>query len=561
MTVKQAKFDAGRVLAALGRIGYNPVSAILDIVDNSVSAGAAAVVVSFSLSQSGDDKRKRTLIDSVSIVDNGGGMDEAGIDNALSLGSSEGFYAEGTLSKFGMGLKSAASSLGGRLRVTSRVKGGATLTAVMDQTALTSSYEYVLEPASDEEASALDAVAGADGAGTVVHIDRIHHSSMPRAVEVIEDLKRRAGVIYYYYIKGEEPARHKVSISVEENGTSSTVEAFDPLFLSEIDDADGDLDERNWSGLDVRWITRPQRFQLDTDGKVWAAVEISQLPHPPSVATFGEGTQAETRSRYNIGAGQYGFYIYRNGRLIAWADSLGGRISQDQDSYSFRGRILLDSDADDILNLDVTKSRIHLSEIAKSQLDPIVNEAKKKSIGAWRTASAEVQRKTDTDPHAEINAELDRVGDLDEKGILLDEQTASEEERDELQKRRGEVERQKPADPVEAEKLEKQKQRVQYVDELDNNQLWERAHDPKEGLIVRVNMSHRLYRDVISLQGENVQLMRALDILFFALARGEYNTLYRGEFDVPTTEAILTEYREQVGGQVAEILRQIGKSG
>ena len=39
---------------------------------------------------------------------------------------------------------------------------------------------------------------------------------------------------------------------------------------------------------------------------------------------------------------------------------------------------------------------------------------------------------------------------------------------------------------------------MQWVDILDNNQLWERAHDPEAGLIVRVNNSHRFAREMIA---------------------------------------------------------------
>ena len=560
-TKKAGTINAARILAALGRIGYQPVSAILDIVDNSVSAEATNVAVQISLSQHEDDHgRKRTLIDSIAIIDNGHGMDEDGIDNAISLGSSEDFYEAGSLSKFGLGLKSASSSLGSKLTITSRKENDKSLTAVLDQRSLTSDYEYDLEESDDDTINFLDSHVGRGNSGTIVRIDQIHHESMPRAVEIIEELKRQAGVIFYYYIKGESPANRQVSFVIDQDGTTEQIEAFDPLFLDEIPDADGNLDERTWEGQTVNWIKQPQKFQLDTDGKVWATVEISQLPHPPSVATFAKMTQSETRRHYNIGAGNYGFYIYRNGRLISWADSLGGRISQDQDLYSFRGRVLIESDADDILNLDVTKSRIHLSEIAQSQLDPIINEAKKKSIAAWRNAGNNVSRHTESDPHSEINAELDRFGDLDEKGQKLDEEVAPEGDKKKLKAKREKLEQSTPIKPEEAEKLEKQGQRVQYVEELENNQLWERALDPQEGLIVRVNKSHSLYRDVISVKSENTDLIRTLDIIFFALAKGEYMTLYKGEFDEKIASQVLDEFREQAGGNLAEILRQISKT-
>ena len=553
--------NAARVLAALGRIGYHPVSAVLDIVDNSISAEADTIAINIKLIQEkGEGRgRRRTLIDSFSIVDNGKGMNEDGIHNALSLGSSEEYYHEGTLSKFGLGLKSASSSLGKRLVICSRQEGAGAITATLDQNNLTIEYEYVLTPATDDEVALLDAHCGEGKSGTIVKVEDIRHVSMPRTIEIIEGIKAKAGIIFFYHLSGIEPAPRQVSISVNHDDHSEEIAPIDPLFLGDISDEEGDLDEKNWDGMSVQWIQRPQKFQLNPEGTVSATVEISQLPHPPSVNTFGDMTQVECRKKYNIGAGKYGFYIYRNGRLISWADSLNGQISLDQDMYSFRGRILIESNADDILNLDVTKSRIHLSEIAQDQLTPIVSEAKKKSKAAWKYAGETILRKTDTDPHSEVNAELDRLGDLDEKGQKLDEDTAPEKDRKEMVKRRKKITASSPVNSEESEKLEKQGQRVQYVDELDNNQAWERAHDPQEGLIVRVNKSHRIYRDVISVMSENSDLIRILDILFFSLAKGEFDTLYRGEFDAGIAEKILDEFREKVGGQLAEILRQLKK--
>lgn len=94
---------------------------------------------------------------------------------------------------------------------------------------------------------------------------------------------------------------------------------------------------------------------------------------------------------YGINAKNYGFYIYRNGRLISWGDFLGGLVTQDQDAYAFRAVLEIDKHSDDIPNLDVTKSRLHLSEIARTQLAQIVGEAKKKSVAAWRLRTAALQ--------------------------------------------------------------------------------------------------------------------------------------------------------------------------
>ena len=58
---------------------------------------------------------------------------------------------------------------------------------------------------------------------------------------------------------------------------------------------------------------------------------------------------------------------------------------------------------------------------------------------------------------------------------------------------------------------------------------WERAYDPIRGLIVRVNRSHRLFRELIETQMENGSLIQVLDIFLFGLARAEFSLVYKSD--------------------------------
>src|SRR5262245_27137671 len=121
--IRHPGWSPSRVLGTLDRIVNSPFSALLDIADNSVSAQASKVAISVETeSQKGKGKPK-AILNSFTIADNGCGMDVKGLDNALSLGSSPQDYHEYTLSKFGMGLKSAAASLGHSLEIVTRTKG------------------------------------------------------------------------------------------------------------------------------------------------------------------------------------------------------------------------------------------------------------------------------------------------------------------------------------------------------------------------------------------------------------------------------------------------------
>ena len=559
MSIKEGGWDAGRVLQALGRIGYDPVSAILDLVDNSVSASATSVVIKVNTESEeradGQRGRLRAILKSLVIVDNGCGMDEKGLDNALTLGSSAQLYHAETLSKFGMGLKSAASSLGKQLEVISRSENDLNniRKVVLDQDLIVEKGKYVynLTDPTDEDLNELDACT--DGkSGTLIRITKLFYESLPRTSEIVKELKTKTGVIYYYYLKGMVKGSEHLSLKIDDYDVAPV----DPLFIDEIDADNGDLDEHNWDGLNPKWITRSQAIQLDSAENTWAKVEITQLPHPPSVERKGLMARKDCRDHYLIEAGNYGFYIYRNWRLISWAESLDF-VPQDQDLYAFRGRLLINSDADDILNINLMKSRVHLSEIAQDQLKPEAREAVKKSRTAWKTAHRVTVESLTQGPHDTANQELNRISLLQADEDKFDESVAPLEERKQLEARRSKAVKAKLMNTEDLQRVSETGQRVLYVNTLDNDQLWERAHDPEEGIIVRVNSSHRFCRDILNAVSDNSDLLKVTDVLFYSIARGEYDLVYKSEHDDDEIEEIMTEYRERIGRTLSDVIRRL----
>ena len=199
-------------------------------------------------------------------------MDEKGLDNALTLGSSAQLYHAKTFSKFGMGLKSAAASLGKQLEVVSRSENDLdnVCKVVLDQDLIVEKGKYVynLTDPTDEDLKELDACT--DGkSGTVIRITKLFHEALPSTSEIIRGLQDRAGVIYYYYLRGMVDGVKRLSLKIDD----SDVLPVDPLFIDEIDTDNGDLDEHHWDGLNPKWITRSQAIQLDTTGSTWAQVE------------------------------------------------------------------------------------------------------------------------------------------------------------------------------------------------------------------------------------------------------------------------------------------------
>jgi len=102
-----------RALESLGR-NHSLATALADLVDNSVDAGAANVLIRFI--------RRNGLIRSLCVVDDGCGMSTEAIDNAMTIGGRR-KYSDTDLGHFGMGLQSASFSQARALTVLSRAEG------------------------------------------------------------------------------------------------------------------------------------------------------------------------------------------------------------------------------------------------------------------------------------------------------------------------------------------------------------------------------------------------------------------------------------------------------
>ena len=103
--------EARLLLASLRSVGYSEDTAIADIIDNCITAAASLIDVIF------DWENKRILI-----VDNGRGMSAEDLIKNMRIGSSDpnDYRDEGDLGRFGMGMKTAAFSLGKRLTVVTK---------------------------------------------------------------------------------------------------------------------------------------------------------------------------------------------------------------------------------------------------------------------------------------------------------------------------------------------------------------------------------------------------------------------------------------------------------
>ena len=102
--------QAASLIQSLRAVGYDLPTAIADLVDNSISAGAKNVWLTFHW---------RGVQSHFAIADDGRGMAKAALINAMQLGSRNPLETRSTtnLGRFGLGMKTASVSQCRRLTV------------------------------------------------------------------------------------------------------------------------------------------------------------------------------------------------------------------------------------------------------------------------------------------------------------------------------------------------------------------------------------------------------------------------------------------------------------
>jgi hypothetical protein len=335
--------DESKAGDIFSRLGYGIADAIADIVDNSVDAGASRVHVRFAKSVKG--------IHSVLIADNGSGMGDKDLREAMRFGSRSTKSGQ-QLGKYGIGLKSASLSQAETVTVVSR-KGG---TMVGRRWTL----ENVKKNWSCEVLRTADLGAvfkpqygdfHIDKTGTVVVWERLEHlRALPEHLDQVLQKTRRElsielGIRFHRFI---------------ENGS---------LAIS-IDEQIG-LDEH--SGIPV-FVSALNPFSYEVSGH-------SDYPANLRLKINGTSVTAEchiwppksTVPGYKLGGGKValrqGFYFYRNDRVIQAGGWNGVRADDGEPHLSLaRVKVDLPSALDSMFKLDVTKSRLDPAPMFISEL-------------------------------------------------------------------------------------------------------------------------------------------------------------------------------------------------
>lgn len=330
---ERAAPDPSRMIAALRQIGYGFEQAIADLIDNSISASATSILVRFLCDQD--------RIVSVIVADNGLGMSEALLHNAMRFGASNN-PTPASLGKYGMGMKLASLSFARTLTVISRAQAHAsgrrwTVRGIENGWAC----EVI---SSTDAAGLLDAPWGSvdtSTSGTLViwdDIDKLPSAAggMKQTVRLLASrLQTHLGLCFHRFIESQHLQINldQQLLGTMERSVRVSIPGLNPFAYPQ-------SGHREYPSRFTAHI--PELGPLEMDAHVWPP--NSDLPQ------YKLGNKAASRQ---------GFYFYRNDRLIQ-AGGWNGVVQSDSEPHGSLARVAIDlpESFDSAFGLNVQKSNV-----------------------------------------------------------------------------------------------------------------------------------------------------------------------------------------------------------
>lgn len=521
--------DASRLIYGLRDTGYNVRTAVADVIDNSIAANATVVNVGIELRTDG---RKF-----VYIGDNGDGMDAAGVHNAMRYGAPARTNAK-SLGKFGLGLKTASSSVCLKFTVISRKSADQPLAKLawdLEHVSKRNTWEMLQEPVTAEERDAFEEYCG--GKGTLViwsNCDRILSKEYgepggtqeKQAIKrLAESLAKHVSLIYHRFLDPSDDRERNVAIRI--NGI--LVEPWNPFYPAKSEQTLGETQ---------------QSFEIElADGSIERArIRAWILPHRRDMSREEHDRLARISNKAQ------GFYIYREGRLIQDGGWMGVFSAPEPHTSLLRVEFDFGHELDEAFKVDVKKSRIlldpALEEYLKELLQPIYREAGLR----YRRKNREIVVGNGID-HASANHSIQATpGTTKPQVTAVD--TASQSAV--VGNNRGPSIRirQPVQDNVRPDSVH-----VEAVETITSGQLWQPALRSvgSTGHVtgVLLNKHHDFYQKIYQRAAANGYAVEGMDLLLWAFAAAEQNNTNA------ELEPIFEDIRDEISSNLRKLLRQL----
>jgi hypothetical protein len=508
------------MIEGLRDTGYTFNTALADIVDNSIDAGARDIAVRIEMDLEGNI--------SITVADNGCGMTLAGLKNAMTYGTrSEGRESK-RLGKFGLGLKTASTAFCRKLSVVSRANAteASKLTWDLDYVVSSNNWSARKSDPTPEDLAIINQLA-ANASGTLVSwekVDRLIKTyddpSGPharRAVKkVAEEFIEHAASVYQHFLEAPQGGVARVKMTV--NGTQ--VVPWDPFRMH--------LSEKVYEKVIAV-------EKSDRTGVANFTFRAFVLPHRDEILDPAELSLARLKAE------NQGIYVYREGRLIHAGDWMG-MYSIEPHMTLLRAELSFNHDLDDAFNVDIKKSQITLDEAFFDALKKLLTAPRRAAEERYRRGTGRAATRVSGGAHAASNATI-----ASKQSEVVTAATASVTSVDaargtaEVSNRQGTFVIKLPTvDPTSPDQVH-----VQAVESINDGLLWTPVLLAGKHA-VQINMGHDYYKKVyLPAIGTDRSTVKGMDFLLWSL----------GEAELSATSESTQRHFKELRYEVSRLLR------
>lgn len=351
---------AARLTQSMRDIGYEFHTAMADLVDNSLSAGATEIKIGIQFD--GSDSY-------VMVLDNGSGMNESSVVEALRFGSNS-VYERGDLGRFGLGLKTASLSQCRRITVMSRNEGARRVVSrALDLDAIEETDNWILTRAGNSHPTQEARRALKQRSGTAViweRLDRVLPGAFAdngwgrrRMRQLSERASEFLGMTFHRFLQGEAGTGLKIEVNGE------PVHPWDPFARDEAS------------------TLRLPSVELEVQsGDTTAQVTLDRFVLPPR-SLFSHPESFDRMAGPMKWNRQQGIYVYRAGRLVQAGGWCGIRAI-DEHTKLARAAINFNTEMDDAFRINIAKMRVLLPPAVRQLIERPVNELCVKANDIYR---------------------------------------------------------------------------------------------------------------------------------------------------------------------------------
>lgn len=529
---EELNINPDRICEGISKIGYSPSSALMDIIDNSVTAEAKKIYIDFQLRE-GVPLTRRDSILSFRVIDNGFGMENFEIKKALDLGSLVD-YPNNSLSKFGLGLKSAGFSLGNRIQVVSKKNNTISNRYYVDRETIRdrNTYGVCIESAEQAHIEILEK----HSAGTIIEVTS-PISPQDSAAKILKELREKLGIVYYHFLSREE---NPLSIELRYRDRREEVEPIDIMFWQQALES---FDPDTYNGkLPCKVLDEEIEHPYDTEIEKFEKFRLQVTIFPSDKMKNFAGFSEEERSQiaeFKIGRDNAGFFIFRNGRLIRWADRIAGVNRND---IGFRAKVLISTEHDDLFHVDVSKQNLMIPEEVEATLRRMCRLPLSDSRDLFKICK-NIQDVNEGNEGNEGTAFDNRNQDFEE--IDSDEDISPPPPHEQAKRREHISERSQQDttpgmnDNEGTNEFEDENvfRRIRYTDRMMGLNFWKPGYDKDFGTFVRINRYHAFYQLVLNSLPPADSTRQAVEAILFAFAIAENKTI-QNLSDVEESEII-----------------------